>query len=217
MQAKTLNAATTSTKPIDKLKREKTESPATSKSSTPVPPSGSEVPENTSGRSSRMTRRKESEPDQHMSNNNMDECSIPVLEEAPAIIPETAEIPSVVEQPVAESAVEEVVKVVELEPIPANSMDFQPLDTLIQAAAQLNPKEFELPYEFMEPVPFPGTDKSIPRSRKGKRKPHELDNGFVPLPAKLCHECQKYGLKILTFYIEINKNKISGVVELHHC
>jgi PHD finger protein 12 MRG binding domain len=128
-----------------------------------------------------------------MSNNNMDECSIPAQEEASAIIPETAEITSVeiVEQPVAEKVVVEEVKVVEPEPAAASLMDFQPLDTLIQAAAQLNPKEFELPYEFMEPVPFPGTEKSIPRSRKGKRKPHELDNGFVPLPAKLCHECQK--------------------------
>jgi hypothetical protein len=128
-----------------------------------------------------------------MSNNNMDECSIPAQEEASAIILETAEITSVeiVEQMVAEKVVVEEVKVVEPEPAAASLMDFQPLDTLIQAAAQLNPKEFELPYEFMEPVPFPGTEKSIPRSRKGKRKPHELDNGFVPLPAKLCHECQK--------------------------
>lgn len=123
----------------------------------------------------------------------MDECSIPVQEEAPATIPETAEIPvvEIVDQPVTVSTVEDEDKVMELEPVPATSMDFQPLDTLIQAAAQLNPKEFELPYEFMEPVPFPGTEKSVPRSRKGKRKPHELDNGFVPLPAKLCHECQK--------------------------
>lgn len=123
----------------------------------------------------------------------MDECSIPVQEEAPATIPETAEAPvvEIVDQPVTVRTVEDEDEVVGLEPVPATSMDFQPLDTLIQAAAQLNPKEFELPYEFMEPVPFPGTEKSVPRSRKGKRKPHELDNGFVPLPAKLCHECQK--------------------------
>lgn len=34
------------------------------------------------------------------------------------------------------------------------------LQTLITAAEHMNPKQFELPYELSQPIPFPGTDKS---------------------------------------------------------
>ncbi|XP_076030650.1 PHD finger protein 12 isoform X2 [Oratosquilla oratoria] len=67
-----------------------------------------------------------------------------------------------------------------------------PLFTLVKAAATVNPKTFYLPYEMTLPVPFPGTAKSN-GSKRGvsKKKPYELDNGLVPLPAKLCFQCNK--------------------------
>ncbi|XP_042240083.1 PHD finger protein 12-like isoform X2 [Homarus americanus] len=71
-----------------------------------------------------------------------------------------------------------------------------PLFTLIKAAATVNPKQFTLPFEMTLPVCFPGEPKSTGKSngtRKGgqKKKAHELDNGLVPLPAKLCFQCNK--------------------------
>ncbi|XP_045584379.1 PHD finger protein 12 [Procambarus clarkii] len=71
-----------------------------------------------------------------------------------------------------------------------------PLFTLIKAAATVNPKQFALPFEMTLPVCFPGEPKNTGKSngaRKGaqKKKAHELDNGLVPLPAKLCFQCNK--------------------------
>lgn len=71
-----------------------------------------------------------------------------------------------------------------------------PLATLIKAAAAINPKQFTLPFEMTLPVCFPGEPKIAVKSngtRKGaqKKKAHELDNGLVPLPAKLCFQCNK--------------------------
>jgi len=143
---------------LDKVKKEKTDSAANSKSSTPVPPLGNDTAsDNSSGRSSRLTRRKDSEPDPTPSNNNMDECPADEATVSETVTPETEKI-IVPEQPVVQTPIdEEIMEVVET-PQP-QEVALQPLDTLIQAAAQLNPKEFELPYEFMQPVPFPGTDR----------------------------------------------------------
>lgn len=71
-----------------------------------------------------------------------------------------------------------------------------PLFTLIKAAATVNPKQFTLPYEMTLPVCFPGEPKNSGKNngnRRGaqKKKSHELDNGLVPLPAKLCFQCNK--------------------------
>lgn len=72
-----------------------------------------------------------------------------------------------------------------------------PLFTLIKAAASVNPKQFTLPYEMTLPVCFPGEPKNpagkTNGTRKGsqRKKSHELDNGLVPLPAKLCFQCNK--------------------------
>ncbi|KAF4514226.1 UNVERIFIED_CONTAM: hypothetical protein B566_EDAN019501, partial [Ephemera danica] len=67
------------------------------------------------------------------------------------------------------------------------------LQTLISAAEHMNPKQFELPFELTQPIPFPGTDKVVSKSRRNllRKKPYELDNGLVPLPARLCHECRR--------------------------
>ncbi|KAK7079830.1 PHD finger protein 12, partial [Halocaridina rubra] len=72
-----------------------------------------------------------------------------------------------------------------------------PLSTLIKAAASVNPKQFNLPYEMTLPVYFPGEPKHAIGKTNGNRKnsqrkkSHELDNGLVPLPAKLCFQCKK--------------------------
>ncbi|XP_043197595.1 PHD finger protein 12-like isoform X7 [Amphibalanus amphitrite] len=64
-----------------------------------------------------------------------------------------------------------------------------PLQHLIQAASLLNPRQFELPPDMAVNDLLPGETKINP---KGSRKrPHELDNGLVPLPAKLCFKCGK--------------------------
>lgn len=70
-----------------------------------------------------------------------------------------------------------------------------PFEELIRVASLLNPKQFELPSEMVEPFPFPGTERveSIRNGRRVKNKRLiELDShGCVPLPAKLCFACNK--------------------------
>lgn len=66
-----------------------------------------------------------------------------------------------------------------------------PLQQLIQAASLLNPKQFELPPEMVVNDVLPGQPKTVQKGSGNKKKPYELDNGLVPLPAKLCYKCNK--------------------------
>jgi PHD finger protein 12 MRG binding domain/PHD-finger len=83
----------------------------------------------------------------------------------------------------------------EVEIIPDKEEDLTPLQELIRVARLLNPKQFELPPEMIEPFPFPGTERAeiIKNGRRVKNKRLvELDvHGCVPLPAKLCYACSK--------------------------
>ncbi|XP_059478978.1 PHD finger protein 12 [Neocloeon triangulifer] len=173
------------TKQIEKLKRDVIESPATSKSATPISFSVTNATNETTGQLCRLFWRRDSEQDL-IGPAEAKEIALGVAETVPEV--EMTKVEEFV-------ALKELVDIkLESEPLtkePAADQDLQPLKTLIQAAAQLNPKEFELPYEFMEPITLPGTEKAMLRRGKSKRKPHELDNGLVPLPAKLCHECHK--------------------------
>ncbi|XP_048745110.2 PHD finger protein 12-like [Ostrea edulis] len=69
-----------------------------------------------------------------------------------------------------------------------------PLQRLARAAQMMNPVQFDLPRDIACTTPLPGSSK---RKWWGKdRNPnkkfvHELDNGMVPLPAKLCFYCSK--------------------------
>ncbi|XP_067123731.1 PHD finger protein 12 [Centruroides vittatus] len=69
-----------------------------------------------------------------------------------------------------------------------------PLYSLVKAAAAMNPKQFQLPNELTCTTQLPGSSKR-PRPREGyrsnKKLAHELDNGIVPLPARLCFQCRK--------------------------
>nr|XP_022920413.1 PHD finger protein 12 isoform X2 [Onthophagus taurus] len=74
------------------------------------------------------------------------------------------------------------------------------MEILIDAAKAVNPKQFELPRNLLEPCIFPGTDKVInPYSKVGNRrnnpKVHKqldrLNGGLIPLPAKKCYSCRK--------------------------
>ncbi|KAI4454837.1 phd finger protein 12 [Holotrichia oblita] len=95
------------------------------------------------------------------------------------------------------------------------------MDVLIQAASAINPKQFELPHNIMEPCVFPGTDKgihcrkfnlkfhfkytppyipvenpfarNIPRKhyKATKKQQERLSNGLIPLPARKCYICRK--------------------------
>jgi hypothetical protein len=73
--------------------------------------------------------------------------------------------------------------------------ELTPFEELIRVASLLNPKQFELPNEMMEPFPFPGTDRIEPikngRRVKNKRLIELDSHGCVPLPAKLCFTCSK--------------------------
>ncbi|XP_052832792.1 PHD finger protein 12 [Octopus bimaculoides] len=69
-----------------------------------------------------------------------------------------------------------------------------PLLVLAKAARYTNPTQFELPKEIVCTEPLPGTSKRkwLKDNRNPPKKlPHELDNGLVPLPAKLCFMCNK--------------------------
>ncbi|XP_030831532.1 PHD finger protein 12 isoform X1 [Strongylocentrotus purpuratus] len=68
-----------------------------------------------------------------------------------------------------------------------------PLSYLIKAVAIQNPKQFSLPPEMMKHEPLPGTTKKKKKEELSKnyKKPHELDNMMIPLPAKVCFTCNK--------------------------
>nr|XP_054749312.1 PHD finger protein 12-like [Lytechinus pictus] len=68
-----------------------------------------------------------------------------------------------------------------------------PLSYLIKAVAIQNPKQFSLPPEMMQHAPLPGTTKKKKKEELSKnyKKPHELDNMMIPLPAKVCFTCNK--------------------------
>eukprot|EP00058_Branchiostoma_floridae_P005242 XP_002590730.1 hypothetical protein BRAFLDRAFT_89536 [Branchiostoma floridae] len=72
-----------------------------------------------------------------------------------------------------------------------------PFQLLLRAARLQNPKQFALPNEFMYHAALPGTSKTQwtyrqrHTSRRETKKPYEIDNGMVPLPAKLCFTCNR--------------------------
>ncbi|XP_061166632.1 PHD finger protein 12-like [Saccostrea echinata] len=69
-----------------------------------------------------------------------------------------------------------------------------PLQKLARAAQLMNPVQFDLPRDIACTTPLPGSSKRKwwGRDRNPNKKfAHELDNGLVPLPAKLCFYCSK--------------------------
>ncbi|ELT92679.1 hypothetical protein CAPTEDRAFT_228495 [Capitella teleta] len=77
---------------------------------------------------------------------------------------------------------------------PGAGKPLHPLSILAKAAGYLNPKQFELPTEATCSIEFPGSTKLdywTKNVSKPKKQPHEMDNGMVPLPAKLCFVCCK--------------------------
>ncbi|XP_071946284.1 PHD finger protein 12-like [Antedon mediterranea] len=66
-----------------------------------------------------------------------------------------------------------------------------PFDILVKAAAVQNPKQFSVPPEFMTNAPLPGSSRRKRKEDTVKKKPYELENGLVPLPAKVCFKCKK--------------------------
>ncbi|KAJ8043273.1 PHD finger protein 12 [Holothuria leucospilota] len=68
-----------------------------------------------------------------------------------------------------------------------------PFVMLIKAAAIQNPEQFQLPAELMSHAPLPGTTRKRKKEdvAKNYKKIHELENGMVPLPAKVCFHCNK--------------------------
>ncbi|KAK2160899.1 hypothetical protein LSH36_125g03022 [Paralvinella palmiformis] len=67
-----------------------------------------------------------------------------------------------------------------------------PLELLAKAASFANPKQFELTKDITCNIQLPGDYKPKPIGRGVQRKlPYELDNGLVPLPAKLCYICKR--------------------------
>lgn len=69
-----------------------------------------------------------------------------------------------------------------------------PLQILARTASSMNPQQFQLPNELTCTTQLPGCSKR-PRPRENnrcsKKLAHELDNGLVPLPAKLCFQCRR--------------------------
>jgi hypothetical protein len=85
---------------------------------------------------------------------------------------------------------------------PSDDSIKNPFDLLVRAAIVMNPKQFQLPLEYTPPFLFPGTSKkpylnpfsgqllvNANNRNANKKLPHELDNGLVPLPIKICFEC----------------------------
>lgn len=69
-----------------------------------------------------------------------------------------------------------------------------PLQQLAEAAKLLNPVQFELPKDIACTTPLPGSSKRKwwgKDKNMQKKQAHELDNGMVPLPAKVCFICRK--------------------------
>ncbi|KAL8571389.1 hypothetical protein ACOMHN_046564 [Nucella lapillus] len=75
----------------------------------------------------------------------------------------------------------------------ATEGDSNPFHSLIKAARLMNPVQFELSKDIACTTPLPGSSKHVygRRYRPPKKQSHELDNGMVPLPAKLCFTCTK--------------------------
>lgn len=70
--------------------------------------------------------------------------------------------------------------------------DNSPLSILIKAARLVNPVQFQLPNEYNASPPLPGMNTKVKSNEKApKRLQHELANGIVPLPAKLCFSCNR--------------------------
>lgn len=73
----------------------------------------------------------------------------------------------------------------------------KPLSLLIRAAQMLNPKQFQLPNEMMPSIQLVGTSKKVNLNSHNcnrnalKKQIHELDNGLVSFPIKLCYQCSK--------------------------
>ncbi|XP_072024779.1 LOW QUALITY PROTEIN: PHD finger protein 12-like [Amphiura filiformis] len=78
-------------------------------------------------------------------------------------------------------------------PVGAEEKPLNPFELLVKAAKLQNPKQFDMPDELMVFAPLPGSTRKKRKEELSKnyRKPHELDNGLVPLPAKLCFQCSK--------------------------
>ncbi|XP_022096295.1 PHD finger protein 12-like isoform X2 [Acanthaster planci] len=68
-----------------------------------------------------------------------------------------------------------------------------PFQMLVKAAEIQNPVQFGLPSSYMTFAPLPGSTRKRRKEELSKnyKKPHELDNGLVPLPAKVCFQCSK--------------------------
>ncbi|KAI1293788.1 PHD finger protein 12 [Halotydeus destructor] len=64
-----------------------------------------------------------------------------------------------------------------------------PFELLIKAASMSNPRQFQLPNELTSNTPIPGTSKKPSTSKR--KLPHELDNGLVQHPLKLCFVCNQ--------------------------
>lgn len=72
------------------------------------------------------------------------------------------------------------------------AQDKNPLFTLARAAKYMNPTQFELPKDIAPTTNMPGSSKRKWWGRdKNVQKKHELENGMVPLPAKICYLCEK--------------------------
>lgn len=72
----------------------------------------------------------------------------------------------------------------------------KPLSVLIKAAQVLNPKQFQLPNEMMPSIQLIGSKKINTNSHHfnknvNKKQTHELENGLVSFPIKLCYQCSK--------------------------
>ncbi|KAK3587148.1 hypothetical protein CHS0354_006790 [Potamilus streckersoni] len=85
-----------------------------------------------------------------------------------------------------------------ISPVPMLEEDedasLNPLQKLAKAARLLNPVQFDLPKDVACTTQMPGSSKRKwwGRDRNMTKKlAHELDNGMVPLPAKLCFVCNK--------------------------
>jgi PHD finger protein 12 MRG binding domain/PHD-finger len=126
----------------------------------------------------------------------------PVIEPPQEVVAEPVTKPEVIVEvpvPVQEEKDPEPIKQEEeeeeIEIIHEVEEELTPLQELIRVARLLNPKQFELPPEMIEPFPFPGTERTeiIKNGRRVKNKRLvELDgHGCVPLPAKLCYACSK--------------------------
>ena len=74
------------------------------------------------------------------------------------------------------------------------AQDKNPLVTLARAAKMMNPTQFELPKDVAPTMNMPGSSKRKWWGRDRniqKKQAHELDNGMVPLPAKMCYMCDR--------------------------